>query len=87
MKISEMEKIIKEIKNMELRHEDVKECLEECIDCLGDSRSIYNKKIFISVNGVNCYVRTEGLKDFLLSEAKARIDEISKLKETIGATE
>ncbi|WP_029343750.1 hypothetical protein [Lactococcus lactis] len=87
MKISEIEEIIKEIKKMESRNEDVKECLEECIDCLDNSQSIYNKKVFISVNSVNCYVSTEGLKDLLVSEYKAQIDEISKLKETIGATE
>jgi uncharacterized coiled-coil DUF342 family protein len=87
MKISEIEEIIKEIKKMESRNEDVKECLEECIDCLDNSQSIYNKKVFISVNRVNCYVSTEGLKDFLVSEYKAQIDEISKLKETIGVSE
>lgn len=72
---------------MESRNEEIKECIEECIDCLDNSQSIYNKKVFIFVNSVNCYVSTEGLKDFLISEYKAQIDEISKLKETIGVSE
>ena len=87
MKLSEIEEIIQEIKNMESRNEEIKECIEECIDCLDNSQSIYNKKVFISVNRVNCYVSIEGLKDFLVSESKAQIDEISKLKETIGVSE
>ena len=87
MKISEIEQTIKEIKIMEFRHKDVKECLEECIDCLDNNQSIYNEKIYISVNGIDCYVSTEKLKDLLVSEAQTQSDEISKLKETIGTTE
>lgn len=87
MKLSEIEEIIQEIKNMESRNEEIKQCIEECIDCLDNSQSIYNKKVFIFVNMVECYVSTEGLKDFLVSEYKAQIDEISKLKETIGVSE
>ena len=87
MKISEIERTIKEIKNKELRLENIKETLEECIDCLDNNQSIYNEKIYISVNGVDSYVSTEKLKDLLVSEAQTRSDEISKLKETIGATE
>ena len=87
MKLSEIEEIIQEIKNMESRNEEIEECIEECIDCLDNSQSIYNKKVFIFVNRVECYVSTEGLKDFLISEYKAQIDEISKLKETIGVSE
>ncbi len=87
MKISEIEQTIKEIKVMEISHKDVKDCLEACIDCLDNNQSIYNEKIYISVNGIDCYVSTEKLKDLLVSEAKTWIDGISKLKETIGATE
>nr|DAF78674.1 MAG TPA: hypothetical protein [Caudoviricetes sp.] len=87
MKIAEIEQTIKEIKVMEFRHRDVKDCIEACVDCLDNNQSIYNKKIYISVNGIDCYVSTEKLKDLLVSEAQTRSDEISKLKETIGITE